>query len=252
MKRRLLVAANWKMNGSLGANRAWAEEFASLAAPGCDVLVCAPFVYLSQMGEALSGTVAELGAEDVSEYAAGAYTGETSAAMLGDLGVKWVIVGHSERRTLFGDTDARAAAKVKAAASAGLKPILCVGETLAEREAGRTLEVVVRQLAAVISEVQVSQLGALAYEPVWAIGTGLTATPEAAQEVHAALRAEAARAESGAAAALRILYGGSVKASNAASLFSMPDIDGGLIGGASLKAGEFHAICSAAAAQQAF
>jgi triosephosphate isomerase len=245
-KRRPLVAANWKMNGSLASNEDWVNSFVPKAVSlHCDVVVCAPFVYLCTLGRSL--TPAELGAQDVSERAAGAFTGDVSGEMLADVGCRWAIVGHSERRQLHAETDSVVAAKAARALQAGLHPIVCVGETLADREAGRTQEVVGAQLAAVLDAIGPAALasGALAYEPVWAIGTGRNATPEQAQEVHAALRAQVAGRDQSAAAALRILYGGSVKATNASELFSRQDIDGGLIGGASLNAADFLAICAA-------
>lgn len=246
--RRALVVANWKMNGSTAACEAWAGAFKALPAPKAETALCAPAVLLGCLAQHLSQSCVALGAQDVSEYASGAYTGETSASMLRDIGARWVIIGHSERRTLFGDTDARVAAKVRAALACGLKPIVCVGETLAERESSQTLRVVEKQLTAVIDAVGAQALasGAVAYEPVWAIGTGKTATPDEAQHVHCNLRELIARFDPKAAAAVRILYGGSVKPSNAAELFSQPDIDGGLIGGASLSAQDFYAICQAA------
>ncbi len=248
-----LIAGNWKMNGSLAANQALLQELVAglPAAPACAVAVCVPAPYLAQfrgLAQALPGLSAiDLGAQDVSAQASGAFTGETSAAMLKEFDCRYVIVGHSERRQYHGETDALVADKAKAALAAGITPIVCVGETLAEREAGRTEEVVKRQLAAVIhtnghciSEIVV------AYEPVWAIGTGKTATPEEAQGVHAVLRAQlkAATDQSG---RVKILYGGSMNAANAASLLSQADIDGGLIGGASLKAKDFLTIIAAAA-----
>jgi triosephosphate isomerase len=244
--RRALVAANWKMNGSLAANAAWVSEFAqgsgSLA---CDVVVCAPFPYLSTLPAVLGG--AELGGQDVAERKPGAYTGDVAAEMLVDVGCRWVIVGHSERRQLHTETDQIVAAKAARAIEAGLRPIVCVGETLAEREDDRTQDVVGRQLGAVLDAIGADGLtrGALAYEPVWAIGTGRNATPAQAQEVHAALRQQVGLRDRAAATKLRILYGGSVKPSNAAELLAQPDIDGGLIGGASLIARDFLAICSA-------
>lgn len=245
--RNRLVVANWKMNGSQQANLAWVEAFSGFGDTGCDTVVCAPHAYLFQMAELLKDSAVLLGAQDVSEYASGAYTGEVSAAMLADIGCRYVIVGHSERRTLFGDTDERVGAKAKAALAADLHPIVCVGETLAERESSQTIRVVARQLNAVIAQVGVEGLSrcTLAYEPVWAIGTGKSATPEIAQQVHAALRTELALHSQELANQVRILYGGSVKPANAASLFAMPDIDGGLIGGAALKAEDFYAICTA-------
>lgn len=245
--RNRLVVANWKMNGSFAANAAWTKAFFALGKFECDAAVCAPHVYLMQMSEQLKGSALALGAEDVSEYAEGAYTGEVSPAMLADVGCRYVIVGHSERRALFGDTDERVAQKAKAALAAGLTPIVCVGETLAERESSQTIRVVARQLAAVIKEVGAADFErcVIAYEPVWAIGTGKSATPAIAQQVHAALRTELALHSRDLAEKVRILYGGSVKPGNAAALFAMPDIDGGLIGGASLKAEDFYAICTA-------
>ena len=247
MTRRKLVVANWKMNGSLAANAAWVREFAAAGELPCETAVCAPFVYLPSMVQALAGTATAAGAQDVSEYEAGAYTGEVSAPMLSDVGAKWVIVGHSERRSMFGDTDSRVAAKVKAALAAGLKPIVCVGETLEERKSDQTLRVVETQLSAVLAEAGAGFLTecAVAYEPVWAIGTGRSATPEEAQAVHAAIRSLIARFDAKAALCTRILYGGSVKPGNAAELFAQDDIDGGLIGGAALKSVDFLAICRA-------
>ena len=246
-KRRALVAANWKMNGSLSANADWAAAFVPKAADlRCDVVVCAPFVYLCTLGRSFAP--AELGAQDLSERTAGAFTGDVSGEMLADVGCRWVIVGHSERRQLHGEADATVAAKAARALQAGLRPIVCVGETLEQREAGRTEAVVSAQLAAVLGAIGSDGLsrGALAYEPVWAIGTGRNATPAQAQEVHGALRAQVARQATSAAAGLRILYGGSVKPANAGELFSQQDIDGGLIGGASMSAADFLAICAAA------
>ncbi|WP_374665610.1 triose-phosphate isomerase [Ramlibacter sp.] len=247
-----LVAGNWKMNGSLEANDALVRAVAAgLGDARCQVAVCVPAPYLAQVQMLRAGSALELGAQDVSPHAAGAYTGEISAAMLREFGVRYAIVGHSERRQYHGETDALVAEKAKAALAGGITPIVCVGETLAEREAGRTEEVVKRQLAAVIhvnghciSEIVV------AYEPVWAIGTGKTATPEQAQQVHALLRKQLAAATSH-AARVQILYGGSMNAANAASLLAQPDIDGGLIGGASLKAPDFLQIIAAASAAQA-
>lgn len=248
MTRQRLVIANWKMNGSLAANAAWASGFSKLAAPACEVVVCAPFVYLDALREPLEACGAALGAENVSEYEDGAYTGEVSARMLRDVGCRWVIVGHSERRALFGETNTVVAAKTRAALEAGLRPVICVGETLEERESSQTLRVVEEQLGAVIAEIGIERLSkcVLAYEPVWAIGTGKSATPEIAQHVHAALREAVSRFDPAVARELRILYGGSVKPANAAALFAAPDIDGGLIGGAALKYEDFYAICTAA------
>lgn len=242
-----LVAANWKMNGSYRANAAWFEAFAPVQLQ-CEVVVCAPHVYLAQAVEALRGCRAEPGAQNLSAEAPGAFTGEVAAEMLVDCGARWVIVGHSERRTWFSETSGLVAAKAARAIAHGLQPIVCVGETLAEREQGKTLSVIGAQLAPVLDACAAGELirGAIAYEPVWAIGTGRTATPEQAQEVHAAIRNLIARQDPGAAARTRILYGGSVKPSNAEELFSMPDIDGGLVGGASLAAAEFIEICRGA------
>ena len=232
-----LVAGNWKMHGSLAANRALLEAVVT-GVQGVECAVCVPFPYLAQAAERLKGTAIAWGAQNVSEHAQGAYTGEVSAAMLADLGCRYVLVGHSERRQLYGETDAQAAAKFAAAQGAGLRAIFCVGETLAERDARRTEEVVARQLDAVLGRAKFGD-AVLAYEPVWAIGTGRTATPEQAQAVHGFLRKRVGEVT-------RILYGGSVKAQNAAAIFSMPDVDGGLIGGASLVAADFLAICAAA------
>ena len=245
--RRKLVAANWKMNGSSAANAQWLAAWRGVSPP-CDVVVCAPFVYLPQVGAGLAGSGAQLGAQNLSEHAPGAYTGEVAGEMLIDVGCRWVLVGHSERRAMYGETNELVAKKSARAIALGLKPIVCVGETLAERDAGRTLEVVAAQVAAALALCPVAQLvgGALAYEPVWAIGTGRTATPAQAQEVHAAIRAQLAQADAQRAQDVRILYGGSVKPGNAGELFGQPDIDGGLIGGASLVAADFVAICAAA------
>ncbi len=246
--RKPLVAANWKMNGSQAANSAWVSAFVPRRPTfACEVVVCAPAVYLAALVAASTGRF-EVGAQDVSERAPGAFTGDIAAAMLADIGCRWAIVGHSERRQLHGESDEVVAAKAEAALAAGLKPIVCVGESLEEREAGSTLPVVRRQLDAVLARVGPEGLarGALAYEPVWAIGTGRTATPAQAQEVHAALRAHVSTGDGSSAKALRILYGGSVKPANAAELFGQADIDGGLIGGASLVAEEFAVICAAA------
>jgi triosephosphate isomerase len=248
--RRKFVAGNWKMNGSFAAN---GELLAGLSAQlagfdAADVAVCAPALYLAQVAELLKGSKIASGAQNASEYASGAYTGEISCAMLKEFGVRYVIVGHSERRALFGESNAQVAAKFAAVQAAGLIPILCVGETLAEREAGATESVVAGQLDAVLA-LGAERLGAgvVAYEPVWAIGTGKTASTEQAQAVHAFIRARVAASNAAVAAKLQILYGGSVKAANAQALFACADIDGGLVGGASLQVQEFAAICKAAA-----
>ena len=243
-----LIAGTWKMNGSLAANDALVRELvrALEGDAGCTVALCMPAPYLAQVQMLRAGSALELGAQDVSEHEAGAYTGEVSAAMLKEFGVRYVIVGHSERRQYHGETDAVVADKTKAALAAGITPIVCIGETLAQRDAGRTADIVKRQMAAVIhtnghciSEIVV------AYEPVWAIGTGKTATPEQAQQVHAVLRAQL-KAATPNADRVRILYGGSMNAANAKSLLAQPDIDGGLIGGAALKAQDFLTIIAAA------
>lgn len=246
MKKKL-IAGNWKMNGSLAANEALARGLlAGLGSPACHVALCVPSVYLAQMQVLLSGSAIDLGAQDVSQHEAGAYTGEISGAMLNEFGVRYLLVGHSERRQYHFETDVVVAAKAQRALACGLTPIVCVGETLAEREAGRTEEVVKRQLAAVIhtnghciSEIVV------AYEPVWAIGTGKTASVEQAQQVHAVLRAQL-KAATPQADRIHILYGGSMNAANATQLLAQPDIDGGLVGGASLKAADFLSIIASA------
>jgi triosephosphate isomerase len=242
-----LIAGNWKMNGGLAANQTLLKGILSgLKDPACDIAVCVPAPYFAQCQALLATSPVELGAQDMSQHELGAYTGEVSVAMLKDFGVRYAIVGHSERRQYHGETDAVVAAKAQRALANGVTPIVCVGETLAEREAGKTEEVVKRQLAAVIhlnghciSEIVV------AYEPVWAIGTGKTATPEQAQEVHAVLRAQL-KAATATPERIKILYGGSMNAANAAQLLAQPDIDGGLIGGASLKAPDFLTIIAAA------
>ena len=254
--RRKLVAGNWKMHGSLAANGDLIGALLPLlpktsagAAAAADVAVCVPAAYLAQVKELLAGSAVALGAQTLSEFASGAYTGEVSGAMLRELGCGLVLVGHSERRALFGETNAQVAAKLKAALGVGLRPVLCVGETLAERESGTTEAVVGAQLDAVLcGNDGVVQLvrSVIAYEPLWAIGTGRTATPAQAQEVHAFIRSRIAKLDMKVAAEVQILYGGSVKAANAKELFACADIDGGLVGGASLQAQEFAAICAAA------
>lgn len=248
MARRKFVAGNWKMHGSLAGNLSLLTAVRDGAAGlQAEMAVCVPYPYLAQAQSVLAGSNVAWGAQDVSEHAQGAYTGEVAGAMIAEFGCRYVIIGHSERRSFYGDTDALVAAKFAAAQKAGLTPILCVGETLAEREAGITSEVVTRQLEAVLAASGVAALAGavVAYEPVWAIGTGKTATPAQAQDVHAVIRSRVAAADAAVAAGLQILYGGSVKAANAKELFSQPDIDGGLIGGASLVAGDFLAICAA-------
>ncbi|MFN7861746.1 MAG: triose-phosphate isomerase [Curvibacter sp.] len=243
-----LIAGNWKMNGGLAANQALLNSILSgLRGPACDIAVCVPAPYFAQCQPLLAQGPVALGAQDVSAHETGAYTGEVSVAMLKDFGVRYAIVGHSERRQYHGENDALVASKAQRALAGGVTPIVCVGETLAEREANRTEEVVKRQLAAVIhlnghciSEIVV------AYEPVWAIGTGKTATPEQARDVHGVLRAQL-KAATPHAQRVKILYGGSMNAGNAAQLLAQPDIDGGLIGGASLKAPDFLTIIASAA-----
>jgi triosephosphate isomerase len=242
-----LMVGNWKMHGSLAANASLLSELLSgMGGVNCLAAVCVPATHLAQAQSLLAGSAFALGAQDVSAHESGAYTGEVSAAMLRDFAVRYVIVGHSERRQFHGETDTVVAHKAQRALAAGITPIVCVGESLAEREAGQTEAVVKRQLAAVIhtnghciSEIVV------AYEPVWAIGTGLTATPEQAQGVHAVLRAQL-QAATAQADRVSILYGGSMNAANAADLLAQPDVDGGLIGGASLKASDFLSMLKAA------
>ena len=244
--RRKLVAGNWKMHGNHRANAELLAGIIGVRPFGCDVAVCVPYPYLSETAVALAGSDLRWGAQDCSAHEQGAYTGEVSAAMLAEFGCRYVIVGHSERRQYHAETDQLVADKAKAALACGITPIVCVGETLAQREAGQTEAVVKRQLSAVIHTLgHCAGEMVVAYEPVWAIGTGRVATPEQAQSVHALLRAQlsAATAHAG---DMKILYGGSMKPDNAVSLLSQPDIDGGLIGGASLKAADFAAICRAA------
>lgn len=247
--RRPLVAGNWKMNGSSQSIRSLLEGIKQglNTVKNSEVAVCPPFVYLQQVGELIAGTSIALGAQNVSDQDPGAFTGEVAVAMLKDFNCTYIIVGHSERRTLYGESDVLVAKKFAKVQAGGFTPILCVGELLEEREAGQTEAVVKRQLEAVINLQGVASLekAVLAYEPVWAIGTGKTATPQQAQDVHAFIRSLIAQRDAGVAEKVRIQYGGSVKGSNAAELFAMPDIDGGLIGGASLKADEFLAICKA-------
>lgn len=238
------------MNGALATNQGLLDTIIPAISPfsRMQCVLCVPFPYLAQVRQKLSGSNIAWGAQDLCEYDNGAYTGGVSAAMLADFGCRYVIVGHSERRSVFGESDAVVALKFEKARSAGLTPILCIGETLAEREAGVTENTVARQIDAVIARSGIKALGqaVLAYEPVWAIGTGKTATAAQAQAVHAFIRNRIAVADAKVAQTLPILYGGSVKAANSAQLFAMPDIDGGLIGGASLIAGEFIEICRSA------
>ena len=248
--RQPLVAGNWKMNGSLDSITALVEGIkAGLdSVTTAEMVVCPPFVYIPTVASLIGDASISLGAQDVSDQEAGAHTGEVAPAMLTDVGCKYVIVGHSERRSIYGESDAFTASKFAAARKAGLIPILCVGELLEEREQGITEQVVSRQLDAVIDLEGVGALAAavIAYEPVWAIGTGKTATPDQAQDVHAFIRGKLAALDSSVADKVRILYGGSMNAANAAELLAMADIDGGLIGGASLKPADFLAIGSAA------
>lgn len=244
--RRKLVVGNWKMHGTHATNEALLEGLKSSGPLPCEAAVCAPFPYLAQAAERLARSAIAWGAQDCSVHEQGAYTGEVSVAMLADFGCRYVIVGHSERRALHAESDQLVADKAQAALARGVTPIVCVGETLAQRDAGETEDVVKRQLSAVIHTLAhcVGEM-VVAYEPVWAIGTGRTASPEQAQAVHALLRAQLAAATPR-AAQMKLLYGGSVKPDNAATLFAQADIDGGLIGGASLKAADFIAICRAA------
>lgn len=249
--RKILIAGNWKMNGSMAANEALVSGIVAGVpeGDGFSLLVCPSFPYLASVAGMVAGSKVALGAQNVSEHASGAFTGETAASMLKDVGCEFVIVGHSERRAIFGETSAAVAAKFQAAQTAGITPILCVGETLEEREAGATEKVIDEQLDAVLDAAGADSFAAavIAYEPVWAIGTGMTASPEQAQDVHKHIRARLATHNAELAEKVQILYGGSMKGENAPGLLCMPDIDGGLIGGASLKASDFLAIAEAAA-----
>ncbi len=246
-----LVAGNWKMNGGNDANRALVQGIVAGVPANSDVqlLICPPFPYISSVAGLIEGSAVLLGAQNVSQHASGAFTGETAGSMLRDVGCEYVIVGHSERRALMGETSKIVAEKFSAALDNGLTPILCVGETLEQRESERTKTVIDEQLNAVLDEVGIDEFrnAVIAYEPVWAIGTGVTASPEQAQEVHRHIRALLESKNVEVAQGIKILYGGSVKGDNAAGLFSNPDIDGGLIGGASLKSDDFLAIAEAAA-----
>ncbi len=247
--RRKLIAGNWKMNGGLNANAALLAALREdIGQPNCDIGLCVPAPYFAQCQQLLSGSLIRWGAQDISVHDAGAYTGEVAASMLRDFDCRFVIVGHSERRAYHAEGDELVGEKTRQALKFDLTPIVCVGETLAEREAGETSKVVCRQLDVVLAAVEKEMLPEIvvAYEPVWAIGTGKTATPEMAQEVHAMLRTRMRELSAQGAEQVRILYGGSMKPDNAAALLAMPDIDGGLIGGASLKADEFLAIIWAA------
>ena len=247
-----LIAGNWKMHGSRDANSRLIGGLLDGydVRGGCDILVCPPFPYLAEVARLLNGSGILMGAQNCSTEESGAYTGEVAASMLRETGCKYVIVGHSERREIFGETDSTVARKFVAVQQAQLEPILCVGETLAQRDADETRLVIERQVNAVLDVAGVAAFAraVIAYEPVWAIGTGKTASPEQAQAVHALIRGMIAAKDDKIAGSIRLLYGGSVKAANAAQLLAMPDIDGGLIGGASLQAEEFLRICAAAKA----
>lgn len=249
--RDFLIAGNWKLNGSSAANEALIAGIVAgvPGGSGFSLLVCPPYPYINAVAAQVAGSAVSVGAQNVSEHESGAYTGEVAASMLADIGCEYVIVGHSERRAIYGESSFQVAAKFQAAQAAGIVPILCVGETLEEREAGTTESVVDYQLGAVLDAAGIGAFAkaVVAYEPVWAIGTGMTATPEQAQEVHKHIRAQLSAKDAGIAAGVQILYGGSMKGENAAGLLAMPDIDGGLIGGASLKAKDFLAIAEAAA-----
>lgn len=248
--RQPLIAGNWKMNGSRSSNKALLEGIKAGIGEvkSAEVAVCAPYVYLADVEQELAGTPIVWGAQNLSTEEKGAFTGEIAASMLLDFNCKYVIVGHSERRSLYGEDDDIVTKKFAMAHNAGLKPILCVGETLEEREQGITEEVIARQINAVMNTLGASVLGegVIAYEPVWAIGTGITATPQQAQDLHAFIRKLIAHQDPGVAELIRIQYGGSMNAANAAELLAMHDIDGGLIGGASLKSEDFLTICRAA------
>ncbi len=247
--RRKLIAGNWKMNASVAVSAALLTGIKSgLKLPACDVVVCVPAPYFAQCRSELAGSPIAWGGQDMSEHEAGAYTGEVSAAMLLDFECRYVILGHSERRSYHAENNELVAKKTLRALKSGLTPIVCVGETLGEREAGHTDKIVGQQIDTVLAAIDSNDVANLviAYEPVWAIGTGKTATPQMAQDVHAMLRAKIAKKNAAAASQVRILYGGSMKPENAKELLSMPDIDGGLIGGAALKASDFLAIIQAA------
>jgi triosephosphate isomerase len=247
--RKKLIAGNWKMHGSRIMADALVREIVEGLPSGVDVLVFPPDVYLGELSDRYGDRGLGFGAQDLSEhYVLGAYTGEVAGQMLRDVGADWVLVGHSERRQYQGESDELLAKKFEAACKAGLKPILCVGETLEEHEAGKAEEVIGRQLGAVLDCCGIGSFSGavIAYEPVWAIGTGLTATPDKAQKIHAAIRSQLAKKDVNISLLTRVLYGGSVKPANAAELFAQPDVDGGLIGGASLVASDFLDICAAA------
>ncbi len=248
--RRKLIAANWKMHGDRAGNTALIEQIVASRPAAVDVVIFPPFVYLAEMSGSNAAGGLAFGAQDVSEHAKGAYTGEVAASMVRDIGGTYALVGHSERRQYHAESNERVAAKFAQALAAGLSPVLCVGETLQQRDAGQTETVIAAQLDAVLASNGIAAFAQalVAYEPVWAIGTGRTATPAQAQQVHAFIRGKLATADATIASSLRLLYGGSVKPGNAAELFAQPDVDGGLIGGASLVAADFVAICAAAQA----
>jgi len=247
MRRRLLVG-NWKMNGSIALCRSMVPQLAAAAGPEVDIVVCPPAVHIAAVAAAAASTALSVGAQDVSSFESGAYTGEVSAGMLRELGCRFAIVGHSERRARFGESDTYIAEKARTCIANAITPIVCVGETGEERARGRAADVVARQIGVVLILLGAADLArcVIAYEPVWAIGTGNTASPAQAQEMHAFIRACVSAADPEVGRLITVLYGGSVKAANAAELFAMPDIDGGLVGGASLQAGEFLRIYEAA------
>lgn len=246
--RQPLVAGNWKMNGSSGSIRELIDGLLSGLETKAEVLVCPPSVYAQQVRDLVAGSIVKVGLQNASHELSGAFTGEISPLMVKDLGCEYVLIGHSERRSIYGETDEDVAAKFCALVDQGVVPVLCVGETLEERESGDTMKVVAHQIETVLRAAGPERLAnfVIAYEPVWAIGTGLTASPEQAQEVHAAIRELMAKHDQAMADRTRILYGGSMKAANAAELMAQPDVDGGLVGGASLVATDFRAICHAA------
>lgn len=246
--RQPLVAGNWKMNGSSESIRELIDGLLSGLETKAEVLVCPPSVYAQQVRELTADSIVKVGLQNASHELSGAFTGEISPLMVKDLGCEYVLIGHSERRSIYGETDEDVAAKFCALVDQGVVPVLCVGETLEERESGDTMKVVAHQIETVLRAAGPERLAnfVIAYEPVWAIGTGLTASPEQAQEVHAAIRELMARHDQAMADRTRVLYGGSMKAANAAELMAQPDVDGGLVGGASLVAADFRAICHAA------
>ena len=246
--RQPLVAGNWKMNGSSESIRDLIDGLLSGLETKAEVLVCPPSVYAQQVRELTADSIVKVGLQNASHELSGAFTGEISPLMVKDLGCEYVLIGHSERRSIYGETDEDVAAKFSALVDQGVVPVLCVGETLEERESGDTMNVVARQIETVLRAAGPERLAnfVIAYEPVWAIGTGLTASPEQAQDIHAAIRELMAKHDQAMADRTRVLYGGSMKAANAAELMAQPDVDGGLVGGASLVAADFKAICHAA------